>query len=171
MILFCLGILIPCIFPISGQIFGGTLQRFDPINSQDFETDRHNEIATVLLKQIHDHSAFKSFFVKIENFTLQPLIDCLKNPSNCSYGDVIQKLDLIQIALDTLFTRRYHMDSHCSADLSNHWASVIKLAFAGAFELSCVLNKSLSVCNENGTTSATIQSILNENLWALIRKL
>lgn len=164
--------MIVCSFPVWGEMFVENFPEFHShVNKRFYSPDfeQNYKTAAILLQKIYDHSAFVDVFMKLSNETFQPLIDCIKNRSNCTIDDLIPKLELIQPALDEFFKLRFKIDAHCSVDLSYHWAAMIKLVFVGAVEISCAANETLSGCNQNATM-AKIQSILNENLWALIRK-
>lgn len=164
---------IACIFPISESVLDGNLPKLNAyinkqINYPDFQ--ENFETTKVLLQQIHDLSAYKNVFMKLNNSALQPLTDCLKNISNCSIDEAITLLDSLESLLRIFLTNIMKIGAQCGADLSFHWTSVTKILFSGEVELQCLQDKTLPACNPNGTVIAAVNSLLKENLWALIRK-
>lgn len=161
-------IIIQLILPICGQAFDRNLQHwrahFNPDLKQQYKTTEK------LLQQIHDHSAYKTIFMNVtNNSSLQPLIDCFKNESQCLFDDIFPLLATVQKSLSYFLIHKMQMDAQCGEDLAYHWASVINLTFVGVFEVSCLTSQTQPVCNPNGTAADAINALLKESEWAFIR--
>jgi hypothetical protein len=151
----------------------GNFQAFEAhfhkqINSPEFA--QMHKSAENLLEKIHDRSAFNYLLTNLNtpnNTELDPLIDCVQNGTNCTADGIISILNSVQAELNRSFVETFKMSKDCSADLSYHWASVIKLIVAMTVEGICASEG--PACDKNGTTMTNFTSILEESLWSLTR--
>lgn len=143
-------------------------------------------LAQQVVRHLEDHQKWPSH-IAIKTFPDCPQLQNCSNATNAirffeclainiqsiikvclaEISDPDQLFNTIDERLQNYLKTDKEIGVECSADLSFHWISLMKLATAGAIQASCQGPSNVSDCSDLLEWATKAQS---ESLWALIRK-